>query len=67
MRYRLLLTTEEIKSLQVLLEDHLCQHKDEDLRDLLTKVIVSQVEASEPTTYERNHALESRFGPDAVE
>lgn len=71
--FSLKLTQHEIKVLQNNLEITLAEPEDlgqdaaDALRDVLTKVIVAQVEDDGPTTYERNHALESRFGPDAVE
>lgn len=55
-RFKLRLTTEELKSLQILLEDVLCTKGRDDealLRDILTKVIVTQVEAEEPVDYHR--------------
>ena len=54
-RFNLRLTTEELKTLQGILEDYLCDyHSTNDLaRDVLTKIIVTQVEAEEPVDYHR--------------
>ena len=57
-RYKLLLTTEELKTLQNLCEDFLTDYHstNEIVRDILTKVIVTQVEAEEPVDYHRNQS-----------
>jgi len=56
-RFNLRLTTEELKSLQCLLETALATSdiRDEHLHDVLTKVIVTQVEAEEPFVYVGAH------------
>ena len=60
-RFNLRLTTEELKTLQVTLEHYLAEsdvagYERDYLRDVLTKVIVTQVEAEEPTDYARNQS-----------
>ena len=57
-RFKLMLTTEELKTLQTTLEQYLAEsdvagYERDYLRDVLTKVIVTQVEAETPVDYHR--------------
>lgn len=67
-RYNLRLTTEELKTLQNLLEHvkALGTPKSWDiawnvhLADVMTKIIVTQVEADGPSAFQAEHAAESQ-------
>jgi hypothetical protein len=57
-RFNLRLTTEELKTLQTTLEHYLAEsdvagYERDYLRDVLTKIIVTQVEAETPFTYHK--------------
>lgn len=65
--YTLTLSTEEIKTLQLILEN-VCANSYSfvtDLgRDLLTKITLVQLHDDEPTPYEKAHVLDANHNPD---
>lgn len=65
--YTLKLTTEEIKTLQGLLEESLTDVPNwlqvQIEKSLLEKIMVSQMQDEPDNSYERNAGIESRHGP----
>lgn len=70
--FHLELTTEEIKTLQLLLEDRVCSLRDHEPGDIemavLTKVTLAQLNAAADedegmTEYEQNVVTEANHGP----